>query len=83
MGLLVKHPAFDFGSGHDLRVVESSPVSGSVLDMEPAQDSLSLSLSALPPHYKRKKFTNFKKDFIYSLMREREREGCINLWSLI
>jgi len=31
----VKHPAVDFGSGHDLRVVRSSPASGSMLDVEP------------------------------------------------
>ena len=35
----------DFGSGHDPRVMRSSPVSGSTLKMEPAWDSLSLSLS--------------------------------------
>ena len=44
----------DFGSGHDLTVVESSPMSGSVLGVQPAWDSLSLSLlpssSALLTH---------------------------------
>ena len=35
----------DFGSGHDPRVMRSSPVSGSTLKMEPDWDSLSLSLS--------------------------------------
>jgi len=33
---LVKCPTLDFGSGHDLRVVRSSPMSGSTLGMEPA-----------------------------------------------
>ena len=33
---LVKHLALNFGSGHDLRVVKSSPVSGSRLCVESA-----------------------------------------------
>jgi len=33
---LVKHPALDFGSVHDLRVVRLSSTLGSVLGMEPA-----------------------------------------------
>ena len=37
----------DFGSGHDPRVVASSPVSGSTLSIEPAYDSLSLRRSSL------------------------------------
>ena len=32
----VKHPALDFGSGHDLSMVRLSPVSVSRLGMEPA-----------------------------------------------
>ena len=32
----VKHPTLDFGSGHDLRVMGLSPVSGSTLDIESA-----------------------------------------------
>ena len=45
----------DLGSGHDLRVVRSSPdASGSVLDVEPAQDSLSLSLCLFTSLPKRK-----------------------------
>ena len=46
--------AADFGSGHDLtarRLVSSSPASGFVLtaqSLEPASDSVSPSLSALP-----------------------------------
>ena len=32
----VECPTLDFGSGHDPRVVELSPVLGSVLNMEPA-----------------------------------------------
>ena len=39
----------DFGSGQDLRVVRSSPVSGSVLSMQLARDfSLLLLLPPLP-----------------------------------
>ena len=37
-------PTLDFGSGHDFRLVMSSPMWGSVLGMEPAEDSLSLAL---------------------------------------
>ncbi|VCX43222.1 unnamed protein product [Gulo gulo] len=44
--LLVRCPTLDFGSGHDLRVVRSSPSSRSVLSMEPAEDSPSPSPSA-------------------------------------
>ena len=42
----VKRQTLDFGSGHDLTVVSSSPASGSVLT--PAGDSLSLPLSLRP-----------------------------------
>ena len=42
----VERPSLDFGSGRDPpMVVGSNPMSGSVLSMEPAWDSLSLSLS--------------------------------------
>ena len=40
---LVEHPTLGFSSGHDLKVVRSSPVSGSVLSGE----SLSLHPSSL------------------------------------
>ena len=36
MAQSVKQLTLDFGSGHDLRVVRSSPMSGSVLGAEPA-----------------------------------------------
>ena len=36
MAQLVEHLTLDFVSGHDPRVVGSSPVSGSVLSVEPA-----------------------------------------------
>ena len=42
MAQLVKHPTLDFNSGHDLRVVRSSPRSGSTL--RNLVDILSLSL---------------------------------------
>ena len=52
MAHLVKCPTLDFGSGHDLMVRENEPhigiCSGST---QPAWDSLSLSLSALPMHF--------------------------------
>ena len=44
----VKHPTLDFSLGHDLRVMRSSPTSGSTLGMEPAQDSSS-PYTPLPP----------------------------------
>ena len=43
----VKCPTLDFGSGHDLTVMGSSPMSGSVLAV-PAWDFLSLALSFCP-----------------------------------
>ena len=42
---LVKPLTLGFSSGHDLNVVRLSLVSGSALDVEPAWDSLSPSLS--------------------------------------
>jgi len=36
VALSVKRATLDFSSGHDLRVLRSSPKSGSVLGMEPA-----------------------------------------------
>ena len=36
MAQSIKHPTLDFGSGHDPRDVRSSPMSGSVLGIEPA-----------------------------------------------
>ena len=36
MAQLVKHPTFDFGSGHDLRVMRRSPMLGSMLSGESA-----------------------------------------------
>jgi len=47
----VGHLTLDFGSSHDLGVVSLSPMSGSVLGVEPSWDFLSISLSApLPTH---------------------------------
>ena len=49
MAQLVGLPALGFGSGHDLGVVGSSPMSGSELTRESfAWDSLSLSLGSSP-----------------------------------
>jgi len=45
---LVKHVTLDFGSGHDLRAVRLSPMSGSELSMESACESLSPSPLAPP-----------------------------------
>ena len=40
----VEHPTFDFGSSHDLRAMESSPLLGSMLGEESPWDSLPLLL---------------------------------------
>ena len=45
---LVEHLTLDFGSGHDPRVMDQVTTSGSVLTVEPAWDSLSLSLCLSP-----------------------------------
>ena len=46
----VKHLTLVFGSGHDLRVMKSSPVSESVVSRESAGHSLSLSICpSIPP----------------------------------
>ena len=47
MAQSVKHPTLDFGSGHDLMVVGSSPASGSVLTVWSLLGILSL-LSLCP-----------------------------------
>ena len=49
VALSAKHLTLDFGSGHDLMVCEFEPHIGLCADSEePARDSLSPSLSALP-----------------------------------
>lgn len=40
----VKRPTLDFGSGHGLEIVRSSPMSGAVFTVESAWDSLPLPL---------------------------------------
>ena len=40
MAQSVEHSTLDFSSGHDPRVVGSSPILGSMLNVEPARDSL-------------------------------------------
>ena len=44
MAQSVEHWTLDFGSGHDLRVMGSSPVSGTVLSVASAWGSVSLPL---------------------------------------
>ena len=51
----VERPTLDFGSGHDLGVMRSSPVSDSAVGMKPAQDSLSPSSTAPPPSLREKR----------------------------
>ena len=48
MAQLVECLTLDFGSGHDPRVMGSSPTLGSVLSVEPASDSLSPPLPLSP-----------------------------------
>ena len=45
----IEHLTLDFSSGHVLTAMRSSPVSGSVLSVKSAWDSLPLSLCSLPP----------------------------------
>ena len=45
----IEHPALDFSSGHDPRVVGSSPTLGSVVGMEPAFEILFPSPSSRLP----------------------------------
>ena len=48
MAQSVKHPTLDFGSGHDVMVVGSSPMSGSALTVE-QQSLLGIDSLFLPP----------------------------------
>ena len=57
MAQLVEHRTLDFGSGHDPRVMGSSSASDSVLEHEPAKDSLSRLLT-LYPYLCKIKFNN-------------------------
>lgn len=83
----VKHPTLDFSSGHDFVVHEIKPSIGLCFDStEPAWDSLSPPLSALPPltffPSLSKKINKLIKNFIfififlrvYLFLRERETE---------
>ena len=49
---LVKHPTLDFGLGHDLRDMRSSPTLGSGLSAEAAWVSPSFTLAPPPVHAK-------------------------------
>ena len=61
-GSVVKCLTLDLSSGLDLEVVGSSPMLGSMLSVEPAWDSLSPSISALPTPLKINKQTLKKKN---------------------
>ena len=56
----VKHPTLDFGSDHDLRVMRLSPLWGSALRGESAQDFLSPSA---PPHAHTLSLSEINKSF--------------------
>ena len=47
MAQSIKGQTLDFSSGYDLGVVGLSPVWGSALSIEPASDSLSLSVTII------------------------------------
>ena len=55
----VKRTTLDFGSGHDLKVLRSSPALGSALSVKPDKDSYSPSPSPCP--LSKKKEENKKK----------------------
>ena len=78
----VEHPTLDFSSGHDPRVVGSSPTSGSVLSMEPAWDSPSLSLPlpfSLLTHTLSLSKLNNNENKIKSF----EKHCCNQLWCMV
>ena len=64
MAQSVKHSTLDLGSGHDLRVVGSSPMSGSVLSVESAWDSLSPSPSAPLTYTSSSALSQINKSFL-------------------
>ena len=73
MAQLVKHLILDFGSGHDLRVMGSSPGLGPVL----SRDSACPSSSACPPALRKKrkgKNRKEKKEKALNIERRKERE---------
>ena len=79
MAQLVEQLTLGFGSGHDPRVMGSSPASGFALNREPPWDSLSpslsLSLSALPllaVSLMHSKIINIKRIFF---LKKRGRKG--------
>jgi len=70
----VGHLTLDFGSGHDLRAMRSSPMLGSALDTEHAWDSLSLCPPPpllLSPRKKKKQLKRIKIPKISFLMKLR------------
>ena len=76
---LVEHLTLDFSSGHDPRVMESSPASASTLNAEPASDILPPSLSLSPPlptcvHTSLK--INLKKTLKKNIQVETSCQGC-------
>lgn len=60
----IESPTLDFSSGHHLRVLRSSLVSGSVLSVDPAWNSLSPSPSVPPP------------DLVFSLFLRKKKKNC-------
>ena len=73
MAQSVEHLTLDFNSGHDPKVMGSSPMLRSMLTVEPAYDSLSPSPFAPPPliHLFSLK-TEFFFFFNFSLLRQKE-----------
>ena len=68
----VKRPTLDFSSSHDLTVCEIRPRVRLYADsVEPAWDTLSLSLSASPPRSLSLKNKYFKKEFNTKYVKEK------------
>ena len=82
MAQLVEHSTFDFGLGHDLEVVRSSPMSSSALGIGPTWDSPSPSA----PHPFFSCVLSLKKknqDFLFSYYWEQRQESNQNLVSFL
>ena len=73
----LKGPPLDIGAGGDLRVASSSPMSGSTLGVDPAEDSLSPLPLASYPHSKKIKII---KSNSFSFARE-EGPAVAALWA--
>ena len=81
----VKHPSFEFGSGHDLTVHEIEPHIRVCTDSaDPAWDSPSPSVSAPPLHaHSLSQINKLKKKGYYNVTRCSHKEENQILWKLL